>query len=86
MEIDGGLLLEPYLPLRTEVNTFATPSNCVNRPEETSGCRVPSDHVFVMGDNRNNSRDSRFFGPVPIEDIEGRAFIRIWPFGDIKRL
>jgi len=86
MEIDGGLLLEPYLPLRTEVNTFATPSNCVNRPEETSGCRVPSDHVFVMGDNRNNSRDSRFFGPVPIEDIEGRAFIRIWPLGDIKRL
>ena len=86
MEIDGGLLLEPYLPLRTEVNTFATPSNCFNRPEETSGCRVPSDHVFVMGDNRNNSRDSRFFGPVPIEDIEGRAFIRIWPLGDIKRL
>ena len=86
MEIDGGLLLEPYLPLRTEVNTFAPPSNCFNRPEETSGCRVPGDHVFVMGDNRNNSRDSRFFGPVPIEDIEGRAFIRIWPLGDIKRL
>ena len=86
MEINGGLLLEPYLPLQTEVNAFATPVNCVNRPEETSGCRVPGDHVFVMGDNRNNSRDSRFFGPIPIEDIEGRAFIRIWPFGGIKRL
>ncbi|MCH2416382.1 MAG: signal peptidase I [Acidimicrobiales bacterium] len=86
MEINGGLLLEPYLPLQTEINSFATPVNCVNRPEETSGCRVPSDHVFVMGDNRSNSRDSRFFGPVPIEDIEGRAFIRIWPLGDMKRL
>ena len=86
MEINGGLLLEPYLPLRTEVDPFATPTNCVNHPEEISGCRIPDDHVFVMGDNRNNSRDSRFFGPVPIEDIEGRAFIRIWPFGDIKRL
>ena len=86
MEINGGLLLEPYLPLQTEVNPFATPTNCVNRTEEISGCRIPDDHVFVMGDNRNNSRDSRFFGPVPIEDIEGRAFIRIWPFGDIKRL
>ena len=86
MEINGGLLLEPYLPLQTEINSFATPVNCVNRPEETSGCRVPGDHVFVMGDNRSNSRDSRFFGPVPIEDIEGRAFIRIWPLGDMKRL
>lgn len=86
MEINGGFLLEPYLPLQTEVNPFATPVNCINRPEETAGCRVPGDHVFVMGDNRNNSRDSRFFGPVPIEDIEGRAFLRIWPLGDIKRL
>ena len=86
MEINGGLLLEPYLPLQTEINSFTTPVNCVNRPEETSGCRVPGDHVFVMGDNRSNSRDSRFFGPVPIEDIEGRAFIRIWPLGDMKRL
>ena len=86
MQIDGGLLLEPYLPLQTTINPFTEPVNCVNRPDEISGCRVPSDHVFVMGDNRSNSRDSRFFGPVPIEDIEGRAFIRIWPLGDIRRL
>jgi|TARA_B100000686_G_C16793696_1_gene980647 signal peptidase I len=86
IEIDGGLLLEPYLPLQTEINSFSSPINCVNRPEESAGCRVPADHVFVMGDNRSNSRDSRFFGPVPTEDIEGRAFIRIWPFGDFKRL
>ena len=44
-----------------------------------SRTRLSEGEVFVMGDNRANSRDSRFFGPVPVENIEGEAFVIFWP-------
>jgi len=45
---------------------------------------VPDDQVFVMGDNRINSEDSRYFGPVPAHDIVGRLVLRIFPIGNAK--
>ena len=51
-----------------------------------SPTKVPEGHYFMMGDNRANSRDSRFFGPVPKKNIEGEAFLRFWPLDRIGSL
>ncbi len=64
--IDGKRLDEPYLPAGTTM------------PDDGPWV-VPEGHVFVMGDNRNFSQDSRKFGPIPVGDIVGRAFVRVWP-------
>jgi len=48
----------------------------------TDGCKpmtVPAGKLYVMGDNRTNSQDSRSFGVIDRSDVVGRAFVRIWP-------
>jgi|TARA_B110000263_G_scaffold246418_1_gene257444 signal peptidase I len=84
--VDGGLLLEPYLTARDSTGGFALPPGCIGPPDSINRCTVPDDHVFVMGDNRRNSKDSRVFGPVAESGIVGRAFLRVWPLGDLGRL
>jgi signal peptidase I len=72
--IDGRRLQEPYLD--PEV---VTPGNCGG---DTPATDVPADHLFVMGDNRSGSLDSRNLGPIDEDDLVGRAFVVFWPQGN----
>lgn len=51
----------------------------VTGPGRKGNVLVPPLHVYVLGDNRGHSNDSRSFGPVPIENIVGRAWLSYWP-------
>jgi signal peptidase I len=66
--VDGRRVIEPYLDDDVVTDDFAP-------------VVVPEGHVFVMGDSRRNSKDSRRFGPVDADRIVGRAIARVWPPG-----
>ena len=69
-EPDSRVLDEPYL----DPNVISSTCGGDFKPVE-----VPADHVFVMGDNRSGSQDSRTLGPIAEDDLVGRAFVVFWP-------
>jgi signal peptidase I len=68
-----------------QVRQFANRGNCEYNDDGFS-CTVPAGHYFMMGDNRDQSSDSRYWGFVPDENIKGRAFLVWMNFGDLKRI
>ena len=71
--IDGKPLDEPYLPPDVRSRDF---------PPE----KIPPNKIYVLGDNRQDSRDSTFFHAIDEGAIVGRAFVKIWPLSDLGLL
>jgi len=59
------------------------PPGCGTPANNGNGCVVPKDHLLVLGDNRESSRDGRVFGVINESTIVGRVFLRIWPIGSV---
>lgn len=73
LHINGKIIAEPYLPKGLKFQDFGPVT-------------VPKDKYFMMGDNRNNSLDSRVWGEMPKENIIGKASIIYWPVKRIRIL
>jgi signal peptidase I len=90
--IDDRLLSEPYLAdgqqpgIMTMSRDLFVDGACTNPVAEDMKCTVGEGFVFVMGDNRNHSHDSRAFGPIDQDLVVGRAFVKVWPLSGLGLL
>ena len=77
--VNGQPLDEPWLPTGVQTDARNRPAAYTPRCGATDPCVVPPGSIWVMGDNRPFSEDSRFFGPISQDLIVGRAFVIVWP-------
>jgi signal peptidase I len=75
--INDVAIHEPYL----YSDEPGGPPQATTAPLEQTSWTIAPTEVFLMGDHRSNSADSRTFGPVPLNQIIGRAWLRYWPLG-----
>jgi signal peptidase I len=79
--INGDLLPEPFLPPNLRDDTYPGPSTAPYALHHAY--RIPAGEVYVMGDNRPESCDSRYWGPIRESTIVGKVDMRIWPLSRI---
>jgi signal peptidase I len=86
-QVEHKILVDPRRQswFGPDPKTFPFADQCRYTAEGMS-CTVPAGHYFVMGDNRDNSQDSRYWGFVPDENIVGKAFVVWMNFGNLGRI
>jgi signal peptidase I len=85
-ELEHRILVDPSKPIYLpSTEPFPYKDNCRYSAEGVT-CKVPAGHYFMMGDNRDNSQDSRVWGFVPDQNIVGRAFFVWMNFSDPSRI
>jgi signal peptidase I len=84
--INNKPLSEPWLPPGPDSCSAALPGDAHPQFNLPGPVKIPAGEYYVMGDNRTDSEDSRFFGPIPKSLIVGRAVAVVWPFNHIKGL
>jgi signal peptidase I len=85
--INGEKLDEPYLEgQRTSQPGRAARGIVVDRRDAYGPISVPPEHYFMMGDNRDNSQDSRFWGPLSHAYVKGKAIVIYWSFDGAPEL
>ena len=86
-ENEHDAMVIPGIPgfMKEQLKSFPNQGNCTYN-DEGFACRVPEGHYFMMGDNRDGSNDSRYWGFVPDGNIVGKAFFIWMNFGDYKRI
>ena len=84
--VNGLRLEEPYLAEQDSTRPRLTIPGCAQTTPAPDTCVVPEGTIFMMGDNRLGSSDSRVFGPIEIDNVVGRAFLRVWPLNNLGEL
>ena len=79
MLVNGNPADESYLPKNAAIDNLGELANYSNSP-------IPNNYFAVMGDNRNESFDSRMFGLIPFSNLVGKAFVVYWPPIEIRKI
>ena len=85
--VNGQLIEEPYIKEKTRLSgSYIASLMALGEYGPDKPIVIQKDHLFAMGDNRNNSKDSRELGQIPLDEVLGGAVFRFWPLNNMDTM